>query len=156
MIPDLVPSQFASNMISVLRFLSWRYKYGEKVSVFMEIKICHIFTPKWTMTTTHNIPECEHHQLHKLLGGRARLLRSHSPLLPSGGQLLQINGIDLVATSPIKLMPWKKKHFPGLWLHKADKGEQKAKLRTRLPDWRVSFSVSHLYSDLFTRNSSAN
>ena len=50
------------------------------------------------MTTMHNIPEREHHQLHKLLGGRARLLRSHSPLLPSGGQLLQIHGIGLVAT----------------------------------------------------------
>ena len=49
------------------------------------------------MTTMHDIPECEHHQLHKLLGGRARLLRSHSPLLPSGGQLLQIHGIGLVA-----------------------------------------------------------
>ena len=108
MIPDLVPSQFASNMISDLRFLSWRYKYGAKVSVFMAIKICHIFTPKWTMTTMHNIPECEHHQLHKLLGGRARLLRSHSPLLPSGGQLLQIHGIGLVATFAINLMPWKK------------------------------------------------
>ena len=28
--------------------------------------------------------ECEHHQLHQLLGGRACLLRPHSPLLPTG------------------------------------------------------------------------
>ena len=42
--------------------------------------------------------------------------------------------------------------FPGFWLHQADKGEQKTKLRTRLPDWRVSFSVSHLYSNLFTQD----
>merc|ERR1711874_417454 len=36
----------------------------------------------WCQCRTRDY-ENEHHQLHKLLGGRARLLRSHSPLLPS-------------------------------------------------------------------------
>ena len=36
--------------------------------------------------------------------------------------------------------------FPGFWLHQADQGEQKTKLWTRLPDWRVSFNHSFIFN----------